>query len=70
MGMNLISACHCCKEKIFHLRRKESETMIPFYKRHEGCLRADSGNIVTLDDQYQYAGWMDDSSDYTTVDLP
>jgi hypothetical protein len=67
MGMNLMSACHKCKEKVFHYRRKENLTMMPFYKAHAGCMRENKTNVVTLDDQYQYEDWMDDESDYSEV---
>jgi len=64
MGMNLQSACHKCKEKVFHFRNKEGETIMPFYYRHKKCMSENRTNVVTLDDQYQDEPWMDDRSDY------
>ena len=65
MGMNLQSACHKCKQKVFHYRNQEHKTIIRFYRAHENCMREDKNNVVTLEDQYQWADWMDDDSDYT-----
>lgn len=59
MGMNLVSACHKCKVKQTHLRRKESLTMLPFYKKHYECMREDPVNVETKEDQIQQAYWMD-----------
>lgn len=64
MGLNIHSACHKCKEKVFHYRNKEGDTIMPFYRRHEGCMREDRNNVVTLDDQYQEEHWMSDNSEY------
>lgn len=50
MGYNLISACHKCKEQVGHLRGKENETILPFYKRHKDCARVDIANVQTVMD--------------------
>lgn len=60
MGMNLQTCCHKCKEKVFHFRRKENETMLPFYRKHYDCMREDPSNVETLEDQIQEAHWMCD----------
>lgn len=60
MGMNLRSGCHKCKEKAFHFRGQESETILPFYRAHSDCMKEDSSNVVTLEDQYQWEDWMSD----------
>jgi hypothetical protein len=67
MGMNLQSACHKCKEKVFHYRRKEHKTIIPFYKAHSDCMRENKDNVVTLEDQVQWEDWMDDNSGYEEI---
>lgn len=58
MGLNLVSACHRCKEKVFHFRNKENETMIPFYRKHIKCMKLNPSNVETLDDQHQWRDWM------------
>ncbi len=50
MGHNLISACHRCKVKIFHFRREESKTILPFYKKHADCAKVDIENVQTIMD--------------------
>ena len=62
MGMNLRTCCHKCREQIFHYRRKENETLLPFYKKHYYCMRENPKNIETLEDQVQEKDWMDDYS--------
>lgn len=58
MGMNFISCCHKCKKKKFHFRRKENETMIPFYRKHYDCILEFSKNVETFEDQLQEKAWM------------
>ena len=60
MGMNLHTACHRCKVKVFHLRRKENETIFPFYRKHASCMGIDAKNVETLADEFQDAEWMDE----------
>lgn len=62
MGINLQSVCHLCKEKVFHYRRQENKTMIPFYKAHHDCMRINPNHVETKDDQMQYESWMDDDA--------
>lgn len=68
MGRNLASVCHSCRVKIFHLRGKEGKTMLPFYKDHTECMRSDSNNVETKDDQLQQEGWMDDDGYKDVID--
>lgn len=63
MGLNLISGCHRHKVKRFHFRAQESETIMPFYTRHERCMNANPNNVETKDDQYQAEPWMYDYPD-------
>ena len=58
MGMNLMTCCHKCKEQVFHFRRKENETILPFYNKHYDCMREKPGNVETLESQVQEADWM------------
>ena len=67
MGMNVQSACHKCKEKVFHFRGNESDTIMPFYRKHRSCMDELASNVVTLEDQYQYEDWMDDDSEYVEI---
>ena len=62
MGMNLRTCCHKCKIQIFHFRRKENKTILPFYEKHYQCMREDPRNIETLEDQIQEADWMQDAN--------
>jgi hypothetical protein len=50
MGYNLISGCHKCKVKIFHFRREENKTILPFYKKHSDCAKEDANNVQTVMD--------------------
>lgn len=68
MGMNLQSCCHKCREKIFHYRGKENETILPFYYKHRNCLREDKNNLETKEDQIQEEWWMS-SGLYSDADL-
>ena len=56
--MNFISCCHRCRKKVFHYRRRENETMIPFYRRHGQCMRENPDNLETREDQLQEEDWM------------
>lgn len=56
MGINLMTACHKHKVKVFHFRNEEDKTMMPFYYKHRDCLP----NIETLEDQAQEKDWMAD----------
>lgn len=58
MGTNLRSCCHRCKVQVLHWRSEECLTMIPFYRKHEVCMKIHPGNVETLDDQLQEADWM------------
>ncbi len=58
MGLNLMSGCHKHRVKVFHLRRREGESMMPFYYKHAGCMEENSSNVETKDDQYQEEFWM------------
>ncbi len=69
MGMNLRSCCHKCKEQIFHYRKKENETIIPFYSKHYQCMREDKNNIETKEDQIQWEEWMDGNGEYKEISL-
>jgi hypothetical protein len=50
MGVNLISACHRCKVKIFHFRGEENKTILPFYKKHGACAKLNIHNVQTVMD--------------------
>lgn len=50
MGHNLYSACHKCKVKIFHFRREENLTILPFYKKHSDCAKENINNVQTVMD--------------------
>lgn len=63
MGLNLISCCHLCKVKQFHFRKRENETLLPFYKNHYICMRANPNNVETKEDQIQEEDWMIDYDD-------
>lgn len=67
MGMNLRTCCHKCKVQVFHYRRKENETILPFYKEHYNCMRENPKNIETLEDQVQEKDWMGDDSGYEQI---
>ncbi len=58
MGMNLRTACHKCKEQVFHFRREEQKTILPFYRKHYKCMVEDPSNLETLEDQIQEQDWM------------
>ncbi len=59
MGINLITACHKHKVKVFHYRNEEDKTMMPFYYKHRDCLRKDpTVSVETLEDQTQEQDWM------------
>lgn len=59
MGINLISACHKHKVKVFHYRQEEDKTMMPFYYKHRDCLKKDPKvSVETLEDQEQEQEWM------------
>ncbi len=58
MGMNLRSACHRCREQVFHFRGEEQKTLIPFYKRHEKCMEINPNYVETLEDELQEKDWM------------
>ena len=60
MGLNLQTACHKCKIRIFHYRSEENLTIIKFYYKHRKCLSEDKNNLETLEDQIQEADWMAD----------
>lgn len=70
MGMNLRSCCHLCKEKTFHFRRRENETLLPFYQRHDVCMRLNPSNVETKEDQMQEEDWMADDSEYLELAHP
>lgn len=69
MGMNVQSACHRCKEKVFHFRGRENESILPFYRAHRKCMDIHPDNVVTKDDQYQSEDWMDEDSDYSNFSM-
>lgn len=69
MGMNLQSCCHKCKEKIFHYRGRENETMLPFYRKHYSCMQESPDNIETKEDQIQEEDWMHDDGGYIESSL-
>jgi hypothetical protein len=50
MGYNLYSACHKCKVKIFHFRREEQKTILPFYAKHSKCAKENIDNVQTIMD--------------------
>lgn len=59
MGLNLYSACHKHKVKVFHFRSEEDKTMMPFYYKHRDCLEANPMiSVETLEDQAQERDWM------------
>jgi hypothetical protein len=61
MGVNLLTACHKHKVKIFHFRNEEDRTMMPFYYKHRDCLKEDpTKSVETLEDQEQERDWMAD----------
>ncbi len=51
MGANFISICHCCKEYLFHLRKKEK--LWEFYKDHYNCGRKNHKNVYTAWDYFE-----------------
>lgn len=53
MGRNFVSVCGRCKVTQWHLRGEESQGMHEFYCRHAGCLKIDSGSVLTLCDRAQ-----------------
>lgn len=50
MGNNVISCCHKCKVQVFHYRREEHKTILPFYRKHKACAREDIKNVQTVMD--------------------
>jgi len=68
MGMNLISCCHRCKERIFHFRNKENKTLLPFYTKHYACMKINPDNIETKEDQIQEEEWMQ-SEEYKDIEI-
>lgn len=50
MGYNLQSACHKCKEQIFHFRGEENKTILPFYIKHANCAKSIKENVFTVMD--------------------
>lgn len=59
MGLNLMTACHVHKVKVFHSRGEESKTMMPFYYEHRSCIGDNpTTSVETLDDQIQEREWM------------
>ena len=50
MGHNLYSACHKCKVKVFHYRRKENELILDFYKKHADCAKENLDYVQTVMD--------------------
>lgn len=61
MGVNLMTACHKHKVKVFHYRNLEDRTMMPFYYKHRDCLEKDpKASLETLEDQAQEQDWMAD----------
>ena len=63
MGLNLQTCCHKCKVKVFHFRRKENLTLMPFYNDHYNCMKENPSNIETKEDQTQEENWMNDYKD-------
>lgn len=62
MGINLLTACHKHKVKVFHFRQEENKTMMPFYYKHRDCLSEDPRlSVETLEDQAQEQKWMDEA---------
>ncbi len=68
MGMNLRSCCHKCRVQKFHLRGKENESILPFYKEHYECMRISPRNIETQEDQVQEMNWMGTYKDIYEVE--
>lgn len=61
MGINLLTACHKHKVKVFHYRSEEDKTMMPFYYKHRDCLNKNpKTSVETLEDQAQEQDWMAD----------
>jgi hypothetical protein len=69
MGHNLISGCHKCKVKIFHFRREENKTMLPFYKKHSDCAKEDVNNVQTVMDNNGTDQWWAESDGYKDDEL-
>ena len=69
MGYNLISACHKCKVKIFHFRRQENETILPFYKKHADCAKENIDNVQTVMDNNGTDQWWAESTGYQDDEL-
>jgi hypothetical protein len=63
MGMNLQTCCHKCRERVFHFRGEENKTILPFYKKHEKCIRENPSNVETLEETYQWVEWMEEYED-------
>lgn len=63
MGINLMSACHKHKVKVFHYRNEEDKTLMPFYYKHRDCFdngnESDKFNVETKEDQRQEEEWME-----------
>jgi len=69
MGYNLISGCHKCKVKIFHFRREENKTILPFYKKHSNCAKEDINNVVTVMDNNGTDQWWAEDNGYADDEL-
>lgn len=69
MGRNVISACHKCKKKIFHFRREENKTILPFYKKHADCAKEDVNNVQTVMDNNGTDQWWADNDGYESDEL-
>jgi predicted nucleic acid-binding Zn-ribbon protein len=69
MGHNLISGCHKCKVKIFHFRREENKTALPFYKKHSDCAKEDINNVQTVMDNNGTDQWWAESDGYADDEL-
>ena len=63
MGHNLRSCCHKCKKQIFHFRRQEDKTILPFYKKHKECIKENPSNVETCIDNIGIEPfWFDDET--------
>ena len=51
MGLNIVIACHKCKEYAWSLRWRENYTIFPFYKHHQDCFLHQAHNRFIGDDQ-------------------
>ena len=69
MGYNLLSACHKCKVKIFHFRREENKTILPFYVKHSQCAKEDVTNVQTVMDNNGTDQWWAEREEYIDDEL-